>query len=162
MGDIVPLHSRARTWPARAGRLDHTARFVLTSGLRPWVAATRCGVDPLPEVRATLAEGGGPAEVAASINDLMYGVAMQSVREVVIGCPHCTSLSPDETLLLRAIAEAARGADHPAEVLAPILRPVALSWLDSPLVSLARGLGAAGWRFHRGDLPGPDAPAAGR
>jgi hypothetical protein len=155
MGEIVPLHSRAEPWPDRAEQLDRTTCFVLTSGLRPWVAATRCGVDPLAELRATIADAGGPAGVAGPVNDLMYGVAMQSARDVVIGCPHCTSLSPDQTLLLHAIAEAARGAAHPAALLAPILRPVALAWLDFPLISLARGLAAAGWRFHRRALKVP-------
>jgi hypothetical protein len=162
MGEIVPLHSRGRSWPDQAGQLDRTGQFVLRSGLRPWVAAMRCGVDPLSEVRETIAEAGGPAEVAGPINDLMYGVAMQSVREIVIGCPHCTSLSPDETLLLHALAEAARGADHPAALLAPLVRPVALSLLDFPLISLARGLGAAGWRFHRRALPPPNGSDSGR
>jgi hypothetical protein len=155
MGEIVPLHSRATAWPDQAGQLDRTAQFVLVSGLRPWVAATRCGVDPLAELHETIAEGSGPVAVAGPINDLMYGVAMQSVRDVVIGCPHCTCLSPDETLLLHAIAEAARGAVHPAGLLAPLLRPVALAWLDFPLASLARGLADAGWRFPRRALPVP-------
>ncbi|HWT10890.1 MAG TPA: hypothetical protein VN329_17095 [Roseomonas sp.] len=112
-------------------------------------------MDPLPEVRAAVAEAGGPTEVAVAVNDLMYAVAMQSLREVVIGCPHCERLSPDETLLLHAVAEAASGAAHPAKALASFMRPTALSLLDFPLIDLARGLGAAGWHFRRRALPAP-------
>ncbi|WP_211860265.1 hypothetical protein [Neoroseomonas soli] len=158
MGDVVHFRRSAMPWPDRAKELDRTAEFVLRRGLRPWVNAMRCGVDPLPEVRATIAEAGGPADVALSVNALMYGVAMQSLREVVIGCPHCERLSPDEALLLYAIAEAAAGADRPAEALAPFMRAVALTWLDFPLIDLSRGLGAAGWRFRRRALPGPAEP----
>jgi hypothetical protein len=154
MGEIIPFHTVASSWPNHAGKLDRTSELILKSGLRPWVDATRCGVDPLPEVRATLAEAGGPAESAVSVNDLMYNVATQSLRDVVIGCPHCDQISPDETLLLHAIAEAAGGADHPARALAPFMRPTALSLLDPPLIGLARGLDAAGWRFRRRALPG--------
>lgn len=158
MGEIVPFHRAAASWPDKAAALDRTAEFVLRRGLRPWVDAMRCGIDPLPEVRAAITRAGGPADAALSVNALMYGVAMQSQREVIIGCPYCERLSPDEALLLHALSEAASGTEHPAEALAPFVRPMALPWLNFPLIGLARRLGAAGWRFRRRALPGPTEP----
>lgn len=158
MADIIPFDRSAASWPDRATALDRTAEFVLRRGLRPWVDAMRCAVDPLPEVHAAMTEAGGPAQAAPLVNALMYSVAMQSLREVIIGCPHCERLSPDEARLLHALAEAANGADHPAESLAPFMRPMALTLLDLQLVGLARGLGAAGWRFRRRALPGTSEP----
>lgn len=158
MGQILAFRRSVQPWPDRAGELDPATAFVLTACLRPWVAAVRDKLDPLPAVMTAITEAGGPEEAGLSTHALMHGVAMQAVRVVDVGCPHCARLTGDEALLLHAVTEAAFGADHPAEALAPFMHAPALAYLDPPLIGLARRLDASGWRFRRRRRPEGRAP----
>ncbi|MBR0679379.1 hypothetical protein GXW74_02680 [Roseomonas eburnea] len=158
MGQILSFGRFAQPWPDRAAGLDAATDFVLMTCLRPWVAAVRDKLDPLPAVLTAIAEAGGPEEAGLSAHALMHGVAMQAVRVVDVGCPHCARLTGDEALLLYAVTEAAFGVDHPAEALAAFMHEPALAYLDPPLIGLARRLDAAGWRFRRRRRPEGRAP----
>jgi hypothetical protein len=148
MGHILPFPRLAPPWPSQVEALEPAASLVLTACIRPWVAAARRQVDPLPPVIAALEEAWAPHAAGLSAHALMHGIALQASRMVEVGCPNCPVLTADEVLLLHAVAEASLGVDHPARVLADMVHEPALVFLDPPLIGLARRLEAEGWHFR--------------
>ncbi|GGJ32642.1 hypothetical protein [Neoroseomonas lacus] len=153
MGHILPFPRLAPPWPSWVEGLDPAATLVLTACIRPWVAAARRKDDPLPLVMAALEEAPAPKAAGLSAHALMHGIALQASRMVEIGCPTCPAITPDEMLLLHAVAEASLGADHPALILGGMVHGSALVFLDPPLIGLARRLDAEGWHFRPRRVP---------
>lgn len=83
----------------------------------------------------------------------MHGIAPRASRLFEIGCPTCPAITPDEMLLLHAVAEASLGVDHPAQILGGMVRGAALVFLDPPLIGLARRPDAEGWHFRPRRVP---------
>lgn len=148
MGHVLPFPRLAPPWPSRVEALEPAAALVLTACIRPWVAAARQKLDPLPPVIAALEEAWAPRAAGLSAHALMHGIALQATRIVEVGCPTCPGLTADEMLLLHAVAEASLGADRPARGLAEFVQDAALVFLDPPLTGLARRLDAEGWHFR--------------
>lgn len=153
MGHILPFPRLAPPWPSEVEALEPAAALVLTACIRPWVAAARRKVDPLPPVIAALQDARAPHAAALSAHALMHGIALQATRMVEVGCPNCADLTPDETLLLHAVGEASLGVDHPARILARMVHEPALVFLDPPLIGLARRLESEGWHFRPRRMP---------
>lgn len=154
MGHILPFPRLAPPWPDQVEALDPAAALVLSACIRPWVAAARRKLDPLPPVVAALEEAWAPTAAGLSAHALMHGISLQATRMVEVGCPTCPGITPDEALLLHAVAEASLGADHPAQTLSEFVHESALVFLDPPLIGLARRLDAEGWHFRPRRVPG--------
>ncbi|MDQ7249262.1 hypothetical protein [Dongia sedimenti] len=125
------------------GALDFTTQFTVWA-VRSWVQAfkTRQSFDDV--THRTFARF-GLSRSALAIDSLMTMLAASAARSIDIRCVQCRLLSPDEALLIDAMAAAQSGGFFVATVALRQLMPGTAARAALPhLVDLARDLGDAG------------------
>ena len=140
--------------------LDFTAQFTVWA-VRSWVQAFKTGQSFDDVTHQTFARF-GLSRSALAIDSLMTVLAASASRSIDIRCVQCRLLSPDEALLIDAMASAQSGGFYVATVALRQLMPGTAARAALPhLVDLARDLGAAGMVAK--PIPpcaGPAVPAA--
>jgi len=125
------------------GALDFTAQFTAWA-LRSWVHAFKAKLSFDDVTHQTFARF-GLTRAAAAIDGLMTVLAASAARSIDIRCVQCRLLSPDEALLIDALAAAQSGGFFVATVALRQLMPGTAARAALPhLVDLARHLGDAG------------------
>jgi hypothetical protein len=134
------------------GALDFTAQFTVWA-VRSWVQAFKSKESPVREgghesfddVTHQAFARFGLSRSALAIDSLMTVVAASASRSIDIRCVQCRLLSPDEALLIDAMAAAQSGGFFVATVALRQLMPGTAARAALPhLVDLARDLGSAG------------------
>lgn len=90
--------------------LDFPAQFLLW-GMRAWLVAFKQGRDRPSAYRGIAGEGflrAGLPQGMDLIDDIFSALAAAALREIDLRCPHCAWVSPDEALLLGAVAASQR------------------------------------------------------
>jgi hypothetical protein len=125
------------------GALDFTAQFTVWA-MRSWVQAFK-SKESFDDVTHQTFARFGLARSALAIDSLMTVVAASASRSIDIRCVQCRLLSPDEALIIDAMAAAQSGGFFVATVALRQLMPGTAARAALPhLVDLARDLGAAG------------------
>lgn len=123
--------------------LDFTAQFTVWA-VRSWVQAFKTGQSFDDVTHQTFARF-GLSRSALAIDSLMTVLAASASRSIDIRCVQCRLLSPDEALLIDAMAAAQSGGFIVATVALRQMMPGTAARAALPhLVDLARDLGAAG------------------
>ena len=94
----------------RTEELDSAGQFLLW-GMRSWLLAFRQGTDRPSAYRGIAGEGflrAGVPQGMDLIDDIFSTLAAAALREIDVRCPRCAFVSPDEALLLGAIAASQR------------------------------------------------------
>jgi hypothetical protein len=134
------------------GALDFTAQFTVWA-VRSWVQAFKSkesavregGHESFDDVTHQAFARFGLSRSALAIDSLMTVVAASASRSIDIRCVQCRLLSPDEALLIDAMAAAQSGGFFVATVALRQLMPGTAARAALPhLVDLARDLGSAG------------------
>jgi hypothetical protein len=131
----------------RAAELDFPGQFVLW-GMRAWLAARRRNeAGGFSAYRSLAGEGflkAGVPQAMELIDDVFQALANAAIRQIDLRCPHCAYVSPDEALLLGAIAASQRK-QHAVSwsALTALLPPAAARGALPSLISLAILLQAA-------------------
>lgn len=84
------------------------AERLVVWGLRAWMAWFQGGDDPESGLREALARF-GVAEAGSSLDMLLRVTARAATRGLDVRCVNCLNPSPDEALLLAAVAAVQRG-----------------------------------------------------
>ena len=151
MNDNQPSHEDAPVDDCRAemmampdvGALDFTAQFTVWA-VRSWVQAFKAKESFDDVTHQTFARF-GLSRSAGAIDGLMTVLAASASRSIDIRCVQCRLLSPDEALLIDAMAAAQSGGFFVATVALRQLMPGTAARAALPhLVDLARDLGEAG------------------
>ena len=90
--------------------LDFPGQFLLW-GMRAWLLAFKQGKDRPSAYRGIAGEGflrAGVSQGMDLIDDIFSALAAAALREIDLRCPHCAWVSPDEALLLGAVAASQR------------------------------------------------------
>ena len=125
------------------GALDFTAQFGVWA-IRSWVQAFKSQESFDAVTHQTFARF-GLSRSALAIDSLMTVLAASASRSIDIRCVQCRLLSPDEALLIDAMAAAQSGGFFVATVALRQLMPGTAARAALPhLVDLARDFGAAG------------------
>jgi len=130
----------------RAAELDFPGQFVLW-GMRAWLAARRQNERRGNEnggfnaYRSLAGEGflkAGVPQAMELIDDVFQALANAAIRQIDLRCPHCAFVSPDEALLLGAVAASQRK-QHAVSwsALTALLPPAAARGALPSLISLA-------------------------
>jgi hypothetical protein len=123
--------------------LDFTAQFTVWA-VRSWVQAFKAK-ESFEDVTHRAFARFGLSRAALAIDGLMTVVAASASRSIDIRCVQCRLLSPDEALLIDAIAAAQSGGYFVATVALRQLMPGTAARVALPhLVDLARDLSEAG------------------
>jgi hypothetical protein len=123
--------------------LDFTAQFTVWS-IRSWVQAFKSKQSFDDVTHQTFARF-GLSRSALAIDSLMTVLAASAARSIDIRCVQCRLLSPDEALLIDAMAAAQSGGYFVATVALRQLMPGTAARAALPhLVDLARDLSEAG------------------
>ena len=123
--------------------LDFTAQFTVWS-VRSWVQAFKAKESFDDVTHQTFARF-GLSHAARAIDSMMTVLAASASRSIDIRCVQCRLLSPDEALLIDAMAAAQSGGYFVATVALRQLMPGTAARAALPhLVDLARDLGEAG------------------
>jgi hypothetical protein len=124
----------------RADELDFAGQFLLW-GMRAWLIAHRQGQDRPSADRGIAGEGflrAGVPQGMELIDDIFSALAAAAVRQIDVRCPRCTYVSPDEALLLGAVAASQRTQHGVAwSALTQLLPPAAARTALPSLISLA-------------------------
>jgi hypothetical protein len=137
-GDCTPIPGAAEF-----GALDLAGQFLIWS-LRSWVQAFKSGRDFEGVTTGTYARF-GLAAAAGALDRAMTLLAASTTRCIDIRCVPCRYLSPDELMLMDAVAAAQREGFFLATVILRKLVPgTAARAMLSPIVDLARDLKVAG------------------
>ena len=94
----------------RTRELDFAGQFLLW-GMRAWLVAYRQGRDRPSAYRGIAGEGfvrAGVPQAMDLIDDVFSALAVAAVRQIDVRCPPCAYVSPDEALLLGAVAASQR------------------------------------------------------
>ncbi len=94
----------------RAEELDRAGQFLLW-GMRSWLLAFRQSQDRPSAYRVIAGEGflrAGVPQAMELIDDVFSALAAAALREIDVRCPRCAFVSPDEALLLGAVAASQR------------------------------------------------------
>jgi len=125
------------------GTLDFTAQFTVWA-LRSWVQAFKAKQSFEDVTHHTFARF-NLSRSALAIDGLMTVIAASAARSIDIRCVPCRLLSPDEALLIDAMAAAQNGGFFVATVALRQLMPGTAARAALPhLVDLARDFGDAG------------------
>ncbi len=125
----------------RTLELDFPGQFVLW-GMRAWLAARRRNeAGCFGAYRSLAGEGfrkAGVPQAMELIDDVFQALAAAATRQIDLRCPHCAFVSPDEALLLGAIAASQRK-QHAVSwsALTALLPPAAARGALPSLISLA-------------------------
>ena len=123
--------------------LDFTAQFTVWA-VRSWVQAFK-SKESFDDVTHQAFARFGLSRSALAIDSLMTVVAASASRSIDIRCVQCRLLSPDEALLIDAMAAAQSGGFFVATVALRQLMPGTAARAALPhLVDLARDLGSVG------------------
>jgi hypothetical protein len=123
--------------------LDFTTQFTVWA-LRSWVQAFKAK-DSFDDVTHQTFARFGLSRAALAIDSLMTVLAASASRAIDIRCVQCRLLSPDEALLIDAMAAAQSGGFFVATVALRQLMPGTAARAALPhLVDLARDLSEAG------------------
>lgn len=136
----------------RTAELDFPGQFVLW-GMRAWLAARRRNEATgnqavgISAYRSMAGEGflkAGVPQAMELIDDVFQALAAAATRQIDLRCPHCAYVSPDEALLLGAVAASQRK-QHAVSwsALTALLPPAAARGALPSLISLAILLQAA-------------------
>jgi hypothetical protein len=161
MGRILPFPTRQLpSYPAEVGDLA-TAEAVFLIALRCWVADRRQGADPLPRLRGDMSRAGAHDAAASSVDHMMRVIARSAWRQVEIGCPRCTNLTPDELCLLHAASLAQAGETGRAEAClhAAMLSRQGAEFAMGPIEGLGEIFSDAELVFPSRSLPALDGAA---
>lgn len=146
-GHIPPsdsAHSQQHDAGLRTEELDFAGQFLLW-GMRSWVLALRQGgnkgKDQANAYRGIAGEGflrAGLPQGMELIDDIFSTLAAAALREIDLRCPRCAYVSPDEALLLGAVASSQRKQHGVAwSALTSLLPPAAARVALPSLISLA-------------------------
>jgi hypothetical protein len=125
------------------GALDFTAQFTVWA-VRSWVQAFK-SKESFDDVTHQTFARFGLSRSALAIDSLMTVLAASASRSIDIRCVQCRLLSPDEALLIDAMAAAQSGGFFVATVALRQLMPGTAARAALPhLVDLARDLSEAG------------------
>jgi hypothetical protein len=125
------------------GALDFTAQFTVWA-VRSWVQAFK-SKESFDDVTHQTFARFGLSRSALAIDSLMTVVAASASRSIDIRCVQCRLLSPDEALLIDAMAAAQSGGFFVATVALRQLMPGTAARAALPhLVDLSRDLSEAG------------------
>jgi hypothetical protein len=120
--------------------LDFAGQFLLW-GMRAWLVAYRQGRDRPSAYRGIAREGfvrAGVPQAMELIDDVFSALAVAAVRQVDVRCPRCAYVSPDEALLLGAVAASQRKQHGIAwSALTQLLPPAAARGALPSLIALA-------------------------
>lgn len=132
---------------------------LLVWGMRAWVAHFKQGRPPCAGYARAFALA-GTASAAVHLDQLLSLLAAGAVRGIDVRCPPCPSLSPDEALLLDAVARL-QHEPVPAlpESLCALMTATAARAATAPLIRLSVALLAAG--HHLPLRPQPSGAGAG-
>lgn len=129
-------HHDAHDAGLRVDALDFPAKFLLW-GMRAWLMAHRHG----SSYRGIAGEGflrAGVPQGMDLIDDIFSALAAAALRAIDVRCPNCAYLSPDEALLLGAVAASQRTQHGVAwSALTALLPPAAARAALPSLISLA-------------------------
>jgi hypothetical protein len=103
-------HAHDHETGLRTEELDHAGQFLLW-GMRTWLLAFRQGQDRPNAYRGVAGEGflrAGVPQAMELIDDIFSALAAAALREIDVRCPRCAYVSPDEALLLGAVAASQR------------------------------------------------------
>lgn len=130
----------------RAAELDFPGQFVLW-GMRAWLAARRRNEATgnqavgISAYRSMAGEGflkAGVPQAMELIDDVFQALAAAATRQIDLRCPHCAYVSPDEALLLGAVAASQRKQHGISwSALTQLLPPAAARAALPSLISLA-------------------------
>lgn len=127
----------------RTDELDFAGQFLLW-GIRAWLLAFRQrqgGQDRPSAYRGLAGEGflrAGVPQGMELIDDIFSALAVAAVRQIDVRCPRCAYVSPDEALLLGAVAASQRTQHGVAwSALTRLLPPAAARTALPSLISLA-------------------------
>jgi len=131
----------------RAAELDFPGQFLLW-GMRAWLAARRRNESGAFGAYRSLAGEGflkaGVPQAMELIDDVFQALAAAAIRQIDLRCPHCAFVSPDEALLLGAVAASQRKQHGVSwSALTALLPPAAARGALPALISLAILLQAA-------------------
>lgn len=104
----APIHDHETG--LRTEELDAAGQFLLW-GMRTWLLAFRQGQDRPNAYRGVAGEGflrAGVPQAMELIDDVLSALAAAALREIDVRCPRCAFVSPDEALLLGAVAASQR------------------------------------------------------
>ncbi len=125
----------------RVAELDFPGQFVLW-GMRAWLAARRRNeAGGFSAYRSLAGEGflkAGAPQAMELIDDVFQALAHAATRQIDLRCPNCAYVSPDEALLLGAVAASQRK-QHAVSwsALTALLPPAAARGALPSLLSLA-------------------------
>lgn len=134
----------------RTDELDFAGQFLLW-GMRAWLVAFRQRQEPGGQDRPTNKPLGAYRGIAGEgflragvplgmelIDDVFSALAVAAVRQIDVRCPRCAYVSPDEALLLGAVAASQRTQHGIAwSALTQLLPPAAARAALPSLISLA-------------------------
>jgi hypothetical protein len=141
--DRAPLHNHDAG--LRTEELDFPGQFLLW-GMRAWLVAHRQGIaqgtkDQANAYRGIAGEGflrAGVPQGMDLIDDIFSALAAAALRAIDVRCPRCAYVSPDEALLLGAVAASQRKQHGIAwSALTCLLPPAAARAALPSLISLA-------------------------
>jgi hypothetical protein len=141
--DAAPPHDHVTG--LRTEELDHAGQFLLW-GMRSWLLAFRQdsrpgGHDRPSAYRGIAGEGflrAGVPQAMELIDDIFSALAAAALREIDMRCLRCAYVSPDEALLLGAVAASQRKQHGIAwSALTQLLPPAAARAALPSLISLA-------------------------
>jgi hypothetical protein len=142
-GRITPPHAAPANdheTGLRTEELDAAGQFLLW-GMRSWLLAYRQGKDQPSAYRGIAGEGflrAGVPQAMELIDDVFSALAAAALREIDVRCPRCAYVSPDEALLLGAVAASQRKQHGIAwSALTQLLPPAAARAALPSLISLA-------------------------
>jgi hypothetical protein len=136
--DAAPPHDHETG--LRTEELDPAGQFLLW-GMRTWLLAFRQGHDRPNAYRGVAGEGflrAGVPQAMELIDDIFSALAAAALREIDVRCPRCAFVSPDEALLLGAVAASQRKQHGISwSALTQLLPPTAARSALPSLISLA-------------------------
>jgi hypothetical protein len=141
--DAAPPHHHETG--LRTEELDPAGQFLLW-GMRSWLLAFRQdsspgGQDRPSAYRGIAGEGflrAGVPQAMELIDDIFSALAAAALREIDVRCPRCAYVSPDEALLLGAVAASQRKQHGISwSALTQLLPPAAARAALPSLISLA-------------------------
>ena len=124
----------------RTAELDFAGQFLLW-GMRAWLMAHRHDKDCANAYRGMAGEGflrAGVPQGLALVDDIFSALTAAALRAIDVRCPRCAYVSPDEALLLGAVAASQRQQHGIAwSALKQLLPPAAARAALPSLISLA-------------------------
>jgi hypothetical protein len=136
--DAAPPHDHETG--LRTEELDPAGQFLLW-GMRSWLLAYRQSEDRPSAYRGIAGEGflrAGVSQGMELIDDVFSALAAAASREIDVRCPRCAFVSPDEALLLGAVAASQRKQHGISwSALTQLLPPAAARAALPSLISLA-------------------------